>query len=228
MKMFTSGSFFYFHPGTWLAASWMGFRIPNPHVLPLPVQHLVQLLLAAAWINCRTVRRGSSSHPKYRLKRLEWTSVQATVGRVTWDEIWTDMRPASDMIWVFPKIGGKPQNGWFVLETPIKMNDLGGKPTSLGNTHMVWCDMTFKSGWNSRNPMAPGILSPFWEIAPAGFWPWKLWSYGVAIATTVDLWRYETSSSIQRYTNSLKLTYPYIYISLENCWLGLMMFMCFF
>ena len=27
-------------------------------------------------------------------------------------------------IWVFPKIG-VPQNGWFILENPIKMDDLG-------------------------------------------------------------------------------------------------------
>ena len=37
--------------------------------------------------------------------------------------------------WVFPKIV-VPQNGWFILENLIKMDDLGGKPTIFGNIHM--------------------------------------------------------------------------------------------
>ena len=42
---------------------------------------------------------------------------------------------------VEPKIGGKPQNGWFIRETPIKMDDLGGFPYFWKHPSLIFVGM---------------------------------------------------------------------------------------
>ena len=50
---------------------------------------------------------------------------------------WIDLeKPSYITSWVFPNIGVS-QNGRFIMENPIKMDDLGGKPTIFGNIQLV-------------------------------------------------------------------------------------------
>ena len=51
-------------------------------------------------------------------------------------------------IWVFLKIG-VPQNRWFIVETPIKMDDLEVYAPIFGNTHMS-CSNHGSGKWRDK------------------------------------------------------------------------------
>ncbi len=67
---------------------------------------------------------------KQKHKRCQWSCCNILMGRwitCTWIlnvNDWTSQKSIMT-IWMFPKIGVGPQNGWFIMENSIKMDDLG-------------------------------------------------------------------------------------------------------
>ncbi len=55
-----------------------------------------------------------------------------------WDEWRTLNQMAIATLWVFPKIG-VPQNGWFLMENPVKIDDLGAHPYFWKHPCATWC-----------------------------------------------------------------------------------------
>ena len=72
---------------------------------------------------------------KSKINRLSKTLLRRPVGRVGSKVIGSRGYFTYTYKLVFPKIG-VPQNGWFIMEKSIKMDDLG-VPLFFGNTQMV-------------------------------------------------------------------------------------------
>ena len=66
-------------------------------------------------------------------------------------------------VWGFPSMM-VPQNGWFMMENLIKMDDLGGKPTIFGNTRIGIG--TWQVHWNSTSmtPWCPRLQRNTWTM----------------------------------------------------------------
>ena len=61
---------------------------------------------------------------------------------------------------VFPRIGVGPQNGWFIMENPIKIDDLGGPPLFSETSKHTFSQGTFVS--------RSGLLATRWKSIGTG------------------------------------------------------------
>ena len=109
-----------------------------------------------------------------------FSSVLPAKNNTIWMEFW---------IWVFPKIG-VPQNGWFTIENPIKMDDLGVplfSETSISN-HIL-CPL----GCPETTKIQAHRFSGFWAWKRLNFAPLEVRFFVVKFGRNFS-WRATTTS----------------------------------
>ena len=66
----------------------------------------------------------------------------------SWKYTWVNWH--SNRKWFFPNIGVGPKNGWYFVENPIKMDDLGGPPLFLETIKLaIWTCISYSKLWFS-------------------------------------------------------------------------------
>ena len=106
----------------------MQVNTPVPWILWDRIHASAQVLVTSntTWAWGREIKQGKGN-PHLPVPYIFGTRCLVTCYIVNWEQ-------KVPNIWVFPKIG-EPQYGWFMVEHPIKMDDLGEHPI-FGNIHI--------------------------------------------------------------------------------------------